>query len=274
MRGEFIDLSGERLYYYAAGTRGAGDTLVLLHGFPTSGHLWSAVVPLLPPGHRVVVADLLGFGRSDTPPHGDYGLDAHARRVVALLDTLGIRQAALAGHHFGAGIATAVAAAAPDRVTRLGLVSPIGFDATATGTLALIRAFLPWSGLAPGKVMRRAVARALERQYVNADRGRHSVDLYLRPFFPGRGRYRHFLRVLSAFSAADTSVAIDRVAAAGVPSGICVGAEDTLVPPAVARRLAALLPDAAVDMIDHVRHFAPEEAPERVAGFLAQLLEA
>ena len=57
MRGEFLDVGGARLYYYAAGTRGGGEPLVLIHGFPTSSHLWQDLVPLLPDGRRVVVPD-------------------------------------------------------------------------------------------------------------------------------------------------------------------------------------------------------------------------
>ena len=90
VRGEFIDLDGARLYYYAAGTRGAGEPVVFLHGFPTSGHLWSDVIPLMPAGHRLVVLDLLGYGRSDPPDGRPLTLRAHAERVVALLDALGI----------------------------------------------------------------------------------------------------------------------------------------------------------------------------------------
>src|ERR671917_498738 len=56
-----------RVYYYAAGTRGTGEPLVFIHGFPTSSHLWRDVVPLLPDGHRAIVIDLLGYGRSDRP---------------------------------------------------------------------------------------------------------------------------------------------------------------------------------------------------------------
>ena len=66
MRGEFVEVGIHRLYYYAAGTRGEGDPIILLHGFPTSGHVWGNLVALLPAGHRIVVPDLLGFGRSDT----------------------------------------------------------------------------------------------------------------------------------------------------------------------------------------------------------------
>jgi haloalkane dehalogenase len=60
MRGEFVDLSGARLYYYAAGSRGSGEPVVFIHGFPTSSHLWADVIPLMPTGHRRVLLDLLG----------------------------------------------------------------------------------------------------------------------------------------------------------------------------------------------------------------------
>ena len=105
MRGEFLDINGVRLYYYAAGSRGAGEPIVLLHGFPTSGHLWSGVAPLLPAGHRVVVLDLLGFGRSDPPSSHGVDIRAHADRLVAVLDHLGINFACVVGHGVGGGIA-------------------------------------------------------------------------------------------------------------------------------------------------------------------------
>src|SRR6476619_6272310 len=82
VRGEFLDLSGARLYYYAAGTRGAGVPAVFIHGFPTSSHLWNDVIPLIPPGHRLVVLDLLGYGRSDRPGARRVDAQAHAERVV------------------------------------------------------------------------------------------------------------------------------------------------------------------------------------------------
>ncbi|HUF30679.1 MAG TPA: alpha/beta fold hydrolase, partial [Gemmatimonadaceae bacterium] len=103
MRGEFLDLDGARLYYYAAGVRGEGEPIVFLHGFPTSSHLWRDVVPLVPPGHRVVVVDLLGFGRSDLPTGRDVSLGGHAQRVLQLLDQLRIERATIVGHDTGGG---------------------------------------------------------------------------------------------------------------------------------------------------------------------------
>src|SRR5437879_489580 len=98
MRGEFVDIAGARLYYYAAGTRGVGEPVVLIHGFPTSSHVWGDVVALFPPGHRIVVLDLLGYGRSDRPLGRPVSISAHAKRVVGLLDELRVGRACLVGH--------------------------------------------------------------------------------------------------------------------------------------------------------------------------------
>src|SRR5438128_3077923 len=117
MRGEFLDVDGVRLYYYAAGSRGAGEPIVLLHGFPTSGHLWRDVVPLLPSGHRVVVADMLGFGRSDPAQATPVDISAHAARTIAVLDELGIDRACFAGHELGGGVAQSLAIEWPHRVS-------------------------------------------------------------------------------------------------------------------------------------------------------------
>ncbi|MDQ2765835.1 MAG: alpha/beta fold hydrolase, partial [Gemmatimonadota bacterium] len=132
MRGEFVDVGGVRLYYYAAGSGGAGEPIIFLHGFPTSSHIWRDVVPLVPAGHRVVVVDLLGYGRSDRPEGRDLSIKAHAERVLALLDVLCISYATIIGHDLGGGIAQYLAVRHPTRVARLGLVSSVAFDSWPT----------------------------------------------------------------------------------------------------------------------------------------------
>src|SRR5881628_1803397 len=122
VRGEFIDLDGARLYYYAAGTRRAGEPVVFVHGFATSGHLWSDVVALMPPGRRFVVLDLLGHGRSDRPGSRPLSLRAHAERLAALLDALGVGAACVVGHGLGGGVAQSLAVHWPARVARLALI--------------------------------------------------------------------------------------------------------------------------------------------------------
>lgn len=270
MRGEFIDLGGRRLYYYAAGSRGAGEPIVLIHGFPTSSHLWSELVPLLPEGHRVVVVDLLGYGRSDPPGSADLSLHAHGSRLVALMDALGIARATLVGHHLGGGVAQAVATSHPERVCGLALLHSIGVDAVLAGRLAAARAFLGLVRWIPVGAALPLLHRELSAWYNDGYRGGHSVDQYLRPFH-GAG-YRSLLRHFAALEPAETQVIAARLSSVAVPSTVIAGRRDVALPASVAERLHAAIPHSTLDFIQDARHFSPEEAPRRVAESLATLL--
>lgn len=187
MRGEFIDLSGERLYYYAAGSRGSGEPIVLVHGFPTSSHLWLDVVAKLPAGHRVIVVDLLGFGRSDSPRDGDYTIGAHGGRLLALIDALRIDRACFVGHGTGGAIVEWLALNAPDRVTRIALIG----SATAEGWFArdrrASRAFYDLALRLPSWIWLPILRGAIARSYSDPERGKRSADLYLARFVEGNG---------------------------------------------------------------------------------------
>ena len=163
MRGEFLDLAGARLYYYAAGSRGDGDPVLFLHGFPTSSHLWQDVVPHVPPGHRVVVVDLLGFGRSDFPRGRDVSIRGHAERVLQVLDALRIERAAIVGHDVGGGIAQYLAVRHPTRVTRLALIDSVAFDDWLTRDVKLAKASLPLTHYLPAAWILSVLQRDLQR---------------------------------------------------------------------------------------------------------------
>ena len=188
MRGEFIDVNGARLYYYAAGSRGAGEPVVFLHGFPTSSHLWTDVVPLVPKGHRVVVVDLLGYGRSDRPSGRDVSVRGHAERVVGLLDELAINYACIVGHDVGGGIAQTMAVRWPTRVSRLMLVNSVGFDLWPGREVKVARAMLPLTRHLPATWLLSILRTDLMRGYVTSDRGAHSIEMYVRPFAKPDGR--------------------------------------------------------------------------------------
>jgi pimeloyl-ACP methyl ester carboxylesterase len=101
---------------------GMGTPLVLLHGFPLDHHLWDDVGTLLENTFDLIVPDLRGFGESttvDTP----YTMDDFASDIAGVLDSLGIRSTAIAGHSMGGYVALAFARLFPDRVTGLGLVA-------------------------------------------------------------------------------------------------------------------------------------------------------
>jgi non-heme chloroperoxidase len=85
---------------------GAGQPVVLIHGYPLSGRAWDKQVPvLLDAGHRVITYDRRGFGQSSQPTVG-YDYDTFAADLNALLEYLDLSDAVLVGHSMGTGEVT------------------------------------------------------------------------------------------------------------------------------------------------------------------------
>ena len=271
MRGEFVDIDGARLYYYAAGTRGVGEPVILLHGFPTSGHIWSDVVPLIPPGHRVVVLDLLGYGRSDRPDSHAVGIKAHADRIIGLFDLLGINFACVVGHDVGGGIAQSLAIRFPQRVSRLCLIDSVAFSEWPTRDVKLARAMLPLTRHLPATWLLSILRSDLLRGYSDHERGAHSIEKYVRPFASPEGRDA-FMQHLLALDSAETAALAARLKDVVAPTAVVWGQHDPFLPVALGRRLHDAIPGSTFDVLPNVRHFTPEEAPGKVAEILAALL--
>jgi pimeloyl-ACP methyl ester carboxylesterase len=271
MRGEFLDLSGARVYYYAAGTRGAGVPVVFLHGFATSGHLWSDVVPLMPAGHRLVIVDLLGHGRSDRPLHRVVDIRAQADRVIELFDELRIRHACVVGHGLGGGIAQSIAMRHASRVSHLALVASVAFDAWPARSVRIARAALSLAGILPPELVVGMVRRGLERGYDDPVRAAHSLDAYLRPFAGPEGRDA-LVAHLRALRNRETIKIGRKLAKLNVPTAIIWGAADRILPLEVGRRLQAAIPGATLTTVPGAGHMLPEEAPRQTADAIATLL--
>ena len=105
---------------------GAGQPVVLIHGYPLSGRAWDKqVAVLLDAGYRVITYDRRGFGKSSQPASG-YDYDTFAADLSALLERLDLRDAVLAGHSMGTGEVTRyLGRYGSDRVAKGVLVAPI-----------------------------------------------------------------------------------------------------------------------------------------------------
>ncbi len=128
-----VDVDGIGTEYEVTGE---GRPVLLLHGFPDSGRLWRHQVPALAAaGFRVIVPDLRGYGRSGKPQAIEaYSLALLARDVMAILAELGIAQADVVGHDWGAALAWALASFVPDKVDHLVALSvghPVTFRRTS-----------------------------------------------------------------------------------------------------------------------------------------------
>jgi pimeloyl-ACP methyl ester carboxylesterase len=279
VRGEFVDVGGVRLYYYAAGTRGAGEPVLLLHGFPTSSYLWSDVVPRLPAGHRVIVPDLLGFGRSEPPRPGqldsDLTVGGHAQRVTQLLDVLNVGEACIVGHGFSAAVALAVAMRHPQRVTRLGLINAVTSASWPSRDAMVANAVSALAPALPRGLPLWFARRALRRGFADPALATHSADHYLRGFRAAGGHavLLAHLRALTRAAFAHPPVVTSQSPGRPVPTARMWGDRDRVLPIAAGRALHGYIPHATLDVVSG-GHFAPEESPAQVAAIITRLLSS
>ncbi len=106
-----------------------GHTAVLLHGKNFCGATWDSTIKVLADaGYRVVVPDQVGFCKSSKPAHYQYTFQQLAANTRALLESLGIRQAAIVGHSTGGMLAVRYGLMYPEQTTQLVLVNPIGLE--------------------------------------------------------------------------------------------------------------------------------------------------
>jgi pimeloyl-ACP methyl ester carboxylesterase len=113
-----VEVNGIRIYYTAAG---AGDPVVLLHGFPETSYAWRKIIPALAEYYTVIAPDLRGCGDSDRPS-GGYEKRTVAEDVHQLVQQLNLGPIYLVGHDVGMMVSYAYAAAYPTEVRRLVLM--------------------------------------------------------------------------------------------------------------------------------------------------------
>ncbi len=101
--GRRVQMDGRRVFVYE---RGSGPSVLLLHGFPTSGNDWVGVIERLQDEFRCVALDFPGYGLSDKPAAFSYSLFQQADTVEALSRELGINEAHLVSHDVGTSVHT------------------------------------------------------------------------------------------------------------------------------------------------------------------------
>ncbi|MEV8396217.1 MULTISPECIES: alpha/beta hydrolase [unclassified Streptomyces] len=113
-------VNGMDVFYREAGDPQA-PALVLLHGFPTSSHMFRNLIPALADSYRVIAPDMIGYGQSAMPTvdEFDYTFDSLTDVTAALLERLGVERFAVYVHDYGAPIAWRLATRSPRSITAI-----------------------------------------------------------------------------------------------------------------------------------------------------------
>ena len=116
----FFDGNGFNMHYV---DEGEGEPIICLHGQPTWGYLYRNFIPPLSETHRVIVPDHMGYGKSETPPNGNYTFQQHVENLAALIDHLELENITFVIQDWGGPIAGAYSIRNPERVKRFCLMN-------------------------------------------------------------------------------------------------------------------------------------------------------
>jgi pimeloyl-ACP methyl ester carboxylesterase len=257
----YVDAGGLRMHVAEAG---AGDPLVLLHGWPQHWWEWRGLIPRLAESHRVICPDLRGLGWSDAPARG-YEKEQLADDVLALLDALELDRVRLIGHDWGGYVGFLLCIRRPERFERFVALNtghpfvPVDLRALSTMWRFWYQWLIATPGLGKAVVRRGFMLRAgwtpEEHECFAAPlrepaRAAATVQIY-RTFqtrdLPAiaRGRYRR-----------------ERLR---TPTLFLHGADDSVIRPALLRGFDAHADDMRLELVEGVGHFIADEQPDLVA---------
>jgi len=284
--GRLVDLGDQKVYVRSAPAADDAEQALCVHGLEGSSRNWTDLMDLLRSRLACDALDLPGFGDSPPRPDGHYSIAALAQTVIALIEK---QQSPvhLIGNSLGGAVCVKVAAARPDLVKTLTLISPALPDLRPR--LDLVR--FPVVGLP-------RIGPRLIRQYQAALPPERRVAAVIATCYSNPGLYpqARFAAEVAELSRRDS---LEYAAAAlmgsaraltaeflhkgrhspwrdvtrvTAPSLVIYGQHDRLVDPRAAGRAAHSFPDARIVVLPRTGHVAHMEHPDAVAAEMAILL--
>ena len=269
----YVDVDGLRMHYLDEGPRD-GRPVVCFHGEPTWAYLYRKMIgPLTSAGHRVVVPDLAGFGRSDKPTdRGWYSYDRHTALVSRVLGGLDLRDAVAVVHDWGGPIGLRWAVENADSVGALAIMN------TGLFTGRVSRGFLAWRDFAAknpdlpvGFILQGGTATELPADVVAA---------YDAPFptvesKAGAAQFPSLVPITEeAVGAREMRAVTDALSRWPKPALVAFSDQDPIFPyPKAGQTFCDLIPTADEQLrIEGAAHFLQEDRGEMIAAAILQQL--
>ena len=269
---KYVEVEGLRMAYVEAGT---GDPILLLHGEPTWGYLYRHMIPPLAAIGRVIVPDLIGFGRSDKPVSANaYSYKAHARWLRKFIEALDLKEITLVCQDWGGSLGLRVLGQRPERFTRL-----VAMNTGIADGRGRSEAFMKWR-----RFSQRVTALDLPMLMRNTLKTRtlseDEAAAYGAPF-PGV-EYQTAALVFPRLvpirrdhpGAYDNRAAIEVLKTLDLPVFLPWGAEDPITAPAEAHLRSIFRNVAPPFSIKGAGHFIQEDAGEEVAEHIVKWMSA
>jgi len=253
---------------------GAPDAppVVLLHGTPFSSYVWRGVARALAHRYRVHVWDMPGYGASEKFAGQDVSLAGEATVFVELLGRWELTEPIVIAHDSGGAIALGAHLLNGVRYRKLALVDAVSLPPWGSDFSALVGEHADVFARLPP-----AAHEALLREYVGSasSPGLHppTLEALVAPWTGSDGQaafYRQLAVRLGDPSYTDAMQ--DRYASIDLPVTVCWGEDDTWVPVARGRELAARIPGAQLHVIPGAGHLVHEDRPAELTAALSEFL--
>ena len=240
----YIENDGARIWY---STYGAGEPVILLHGGLGNSGNWGYQVPaLMVSGHRVVLVDSRGHGRSTRDARA-YTYELMASDVLAVMDAVNVAKAAVVGWSDGACIALILAMRAAARISRVFFFA-CNMDPSGTREIE-------W----PNPVIDRCLSR-------------HRKDYAQLSATPAR--FDDFFAAVGLMMKTEPNYSARQLAEIRVPVSVVISERDEFIRLEHAQYLARVIPGARLVLLSGVTHFAPLQRPEQFNEALETFLAA
>ena len=265
----YVEIEGLRVAYVESG---AGDPIVMLHGEPTWGYLYRRMIPELSRRGRVIVPDLIGFGRSDKPVAANaYSYRSQVRWVRKFVEMMGLGRITLVCQDWGGLIGLRVLAQCPEKFARL-VAMNTGLPAGEGPT----EAFLRWRRFSQKVEMMDVpmlMNQTLRRKLSGEEAAAYQAPFPSKEFQTGALVFPRLVPIRQEDAGVfENRIAIEKLKTLDLPVLLPWGIDDAITAPAEPL-LPALFKNVAPPLAIAAGHFIQEDAGEEVASHIVRWME-
>ena len=263
------------LHYLESGqTESASPPTILLHGFPTSSHLYRNILPILGAARRAIAPDLPGYGLSGKPLDAPYDYEFFADTLDAFLDTLGIEDLNLCVHDLGGPVGLYWMLRRPARVKKLVILNTLVYPETSWAVKLFLLA-MKTPGVRDFLVSQRGLVGSMQFGVANkALMTREVLTPYTAPFVSSAAR-RALIKAGGSLGVGGLAKIARELPHYEGEVRLIYGEQDRILPDVAKTmsRVKSTFPNAELTALPNCGHFLQEDDPETVgrlmAGFLA-----
>ncbi|MEM9090619.1 MAG: alpha/beta fold hydrolase [Cyanobacteria bacterium P01_F01_bin.53] len=257
--------------YMDVGTAQNG-TVLLMHGIPTWGYLYHAVIPLLvAAGYRAIAPDFLGHGWSDRRDRFDRSFQDQANMICALLDHLQLSQVDVVGHDTGGAVALILAIEHSHLLRRLVITNSVCYDRFDDDMLDFGHP-LRWKPR-PVSDLVAALEESLAMGLSNAEQLTPAFrEGIIAPWASEEGKLS-LIRNAAALNANQTMALVDRHSTITAPTLVLWGMDDPWQKAEDGQRLAGEIPGAVFEPIEGASHWIQQDNPKAFTDALLRFLK-